>query len=907
AFLFTYSFTFGADVIIKDNGGTDVGGSFSGGVWTPSAGTSTIDYGNLLTLLNTTDVTINTGGAGKISIEEMGNDPLLYGFSNTNPRTLTLNAQGDVDIIGFGIAPMSTITSSSLNVNINITGNGNLLVTDQGILTNGGDIIITGANTGTFRNREVPGVFKQTFVNTSGGDFSFQGRRVFLGTDENYNTNTIKDQQGIDILVDDFTVQASDTTVLETFMLQTSGEVKINSSYLYSFRGTYYGISTDAQDSLVLDLDKMEGTQFEIDWNHDIVFNVDTSDIFNFFIQNTAEVNQTDFTLNGEYLKWLQAEIQIDKSTDSAHISMNTSGNLILNRVRLALDTSNGQIDLIAGDTIFAGAILDENNQCGFFGSQFIILNENGKINLSGKVIESAYSEVAIRHGNGKISLNGTERVAYLYASIEIERDTLNSTNKDSIAVNTKVFEFFGAEMSIVRNNLPGDITINAIDSVLSRTGLGSIINDFILSGPGCREILGETNIGFKSQEGRSGQFPRPIQFGFGNLRINTSYMDMIETYLGSQGPGEGDVNIRADKLFLEEGSIETGAGSIAIEASDSLIFEKGEIRIYETSPNSTIDLKGGDLCFFSSSVKDTTANNNTNITVDAKSFTSKYGEMEIDSGAGGNQIDFKLTEDFKSEGFSAIIIKTEDAKVSIQATDSIIQGQAVKPQMIGGGFAPNKLGISEGSGEIDLQARDIHNSGTEVGIQLGTGSINMDASRKIVLAGGLVQVSGPVGGGQTSGDTIQINSPVLSMGYTEISVSRNLIPGLIQITAIDSFDARYIVRDVLGGLFGLGQSSFNGSHGGFIGFGAWGKSSDDARGYEYDQNGDEIRPPESWPGGLFGDISKANGNINIETGWMGAYTLYLGNTTGSGDVNLNIAGDLLTENSSIEHTGISG
>jgi hypothetical protein len=146
----------GFNVTVQDNIGTSTNGSFIGDVWTPTAD-SILDSADLNTQLSGADTTIDTNGAGTISI-----DP-VFNYAGASDRILVLTATSDITIQG-AIATSNqlaiTATSSggdlsvrsngirTLGGNINLSSvTGTITITDGGIASAGGDIELS-ANLG---------------------------------------------------------------------------------------------------------------------------------------------------------------------------------------------------------------------------------------------------------------------------------------------------------------------------------------------------------------------------------------------------------------------------------------------------------------------------------------------------------------------------------------------------------------------------------------------------------------------------------------------------------------------------------------------------------------------------------------------------------------------------------------
>lgn len=129
--------------------GTQTGGGFSGGVWTPTGTGSLVNVGSIESILNSgSDVTIRTVGAGA----QEGNISINGNIAKTagGPATLSLIADGRITTDATaGTHRTITSTSGALNVSMSASatttaaGNSAVRLSFVDISANGGDITVT--------------------------------------------------------------------------------------------------------------------------------------------------------------------------------------------------------------------------------------------------------------------------------------------------------------------------------------------------------------------------------------------------------------------------------------------------------------------------------------------------------------------------------------------------------------------------------------------------------------------------------------------------------------------------------------------------------------------------------------------------------------------------------------------
>jgi hypothetical protein len=142
------------------------GGSFVGGVWTPSASPSRINVTDLLNQLNAGNVTVNTNGAGAEAGDITVSSTVALDLMTTNSfRTLTLNALDDV-IINAAFSQsgggLSNFVHLVFNADTDNSGAGAVTLS-SGVDSGGGNVVFSGAGI----SQGAGGA-----VNTGGGNFT---------------------------------------------------------------------------------------------------------------------------------------------------------------------------------------------------------------------------------------------------------------------------------------------------------------------------------------------------------------------------------------------------------------------------------------------------------------------------------------------------------------------------------------------------------------------------------------------------------------------------------------------------------------------------------------------------------------------------------------------------------------
>lgn len=124
------------------------GGSFVGGVWTPTASPSRINVTDLLNQLNAGNVTVNTNAAGAEAGDiTVSSTVALDLMTTTSLRTLTLNALDDV-IINAAFSQSGGGSSNQVNLVFNAdtdsSGAGGVTLS-SGVNSGGGNVVVSGA------------------------------------------------------------------------------------------------------------------------------------------------------------------------------------------------------------------------------------------------------------------------------------------------------------------------------------------------------------------------------------------------------------------------------------------------------------------------------------------------------------------------------------------------------------------------------------------------------------------------------------------------------------------------------------------------------------------------------------------------------------------------------------------
>ena len=136
------------DVIISDEATS--GGTYSSNVFTPTADDATVNRDTIQNSLNGgTNVTINTGSSGS----QDGNITIAAAIAKTSrgAASLTLSAAGSIFVNN-----IVSSTSNALNVNLNATA-ATTFSADGSLVTNGGNVSITGTGAKTLGNINTTG------------------------------------------------------------------------------------------------------------------------------------------------------------------------------------------------------------------------------------------------------------------------------------------------------------------------------------------------------------------------------------------------------------------------------------------------------------------------------------------------------------------------------------------------------------------------------------------------------------------------------------------------------------------------------------------------------------------------------------------------------------------------------
>lgn len=863
------------DVVIIDNGGSNTNGSFSGGVWTPTGSPSIIDYGNFLTQLAANNITIGTNGAGSISFEEPSGDFVGFGYDFAVDRTLTLYADGDVSIILWGISPTLPANIGKLHVVINGTGDGNLVVSGQGIRTNGGDVTVTGFDK-AFLN--------QNAIKTNGavdyGDIDISVNVFKLGFDKNNVFSS-----GGDIVASNVEIDASDSIELRGFSFQLIGGLELNTDDIYYEAGNFifFGplpVSPGTDKQFIINANTQAAKYFQIDWKSDISLTAtDSLCLQGFNIRDLTPDHETDLKLEAGFIQTTYGEIQLFNGLGTSKIEVTSQSNIKMGGTTFGIVDGDADVDITAIDSIyFYGA---PKGSSGTTGSKVTIQRGNGTIDFDSKFVSLVYAENSIREGSGSIKVAAEGDLSWYYSQAQIDGPDDPSVLPFKIEVEADKLYFSSSEISISDNDTRGLIDIDATTLFRSTPAIYA---------------PGDYNNGGYIGYGRDyTSYYEPMTYnyisspdevpGFGDIMINAGRTEMRYLFLGDlDGEGEGNIYYNGDVAKFTYSSMEVADGNIEFLQADSISWENAEMRVKKAGDDNNITIHTNDLAMISFMVVDTAFNNSTNIDVQATNGYFQYGEFNIRNGNDANMINLDFDETLRFVGVSATLDRG-DGMVNVAARDSMFLLDNVRgyPSSYTGG----RIGIREGNGSIKIETYYLFEQYFETGIMLGNGRIDKIADQYYVGYAIPAHIVGPEAGGQTKGDTINIQTRVYNQGYAEISISRNEQPSYINLVATDSLNAGYGKRR---------SPSNSSSTGGFIGFGASYKSGNL---YYY------LLP--SIGANIDSDNAKANGDLNIEAGILNCQYLYMGQKAGDGDISMSTTGDCLMVNSSFEQYGENG
>lgn len=342
------------------------------------------------------------------------------------------------------------------------------------------------------------------------------------------------------------------------------------------------------------------------------------------------------------------------------------------------------------------------------------------------------------------------------------------------------------------------------------------------------------------------------LQYGASDLQAKVaSFKYGTVRYGGTTGVAGDTLGIKADSLY-----------------ADGFHFDWKE--------DITVDAKEMQMRNFR--IGDTTINHQTDIFIKSDYAEFTYGNFNLRNGMGTRTMDFDIADLAKFDGIRAVVSRG-DGLVKVHGQDSLLFSCS---------STGNVLGVQEGNGDVSIQSNYLYMYYTDASIRLGHGTVKIDAVDQLDYLYSVAIIVGDEGL-QSRLDTVSLNARVLHFGYGNASIKRaSLLDNYVHISATDSLNAKDHFFE---------KNNYR-AYGGSIGFGN--DINEPSSIYYYDgQNSHNIYIS------LEPEESVANGNIFIESNWIGTDDLKIGQHDGTGSID--VVGDVLKMESSGFQTGNGG
>ena len=439
-----------SDIEIKDAATNNVVFDAMTNTFKPTGAGAILNYGEFLTQLNAGDVTIITDGIGNILFNESGSgDPAdeiaTFGFSLTTERTLTLEAEGDIDISGVGILPDTATNTSFLNIVIKSTANGDFDLGGRGINSSGGDLSVTGVNE----------IKIEAFLDLDEGDLDLMG-------------NSLIAQAGV-IIVGNATLEITESADFAGFEVRYSKDLDIKADEFLFTSGTIRDIDADtaANNKVTIEADSIDFSNFRflnseivdiigrtltavqssfiehygsvninltesLSWTQgqiDLLTLKETADITmaapticltEYQIDNRNPGHETSVNFSGDNGYFLLGNIQLDTAANQVVIGYDFTSDLHFNQWRVWCEGPGDQINVKAGGILnLSGQDFEDKFDCGGGGSF-----EGSILYIKAQSILAWDYRFESSMGQADVSIKADEQIDLVKSTVEVADDT---------------------------------------------------------------------------------------------------------------------------------------------------------------------------------------------------------------------------------------------------------------------------------------------------------------------------------------------------------------------------------------------------------------------------------------------------------------------------------------------------
>lgn len=737
--------------------GTTTGGSFSAGVWTPSSSPSRINVNDLITQLNSGNVTIRTNVAGpedgNITIQDV---VTLSNITPTTGRTLALNAVNDVLIN----AALAQVGGSSKPVNLVLNANsdgvgGGSTVLAADVQCGGGSFIASGVNftQNALRNLDTNGgdltMTLTGAVLILGNSLTTSGGSVNITAVASSNTSATFTTSGGNISV---VLTGSAAVLTAGSLYNAAGGAGTASINLRSNNGTLTLASTalcSPGGSGVVTLRSATGMTLNGDVN-----------------SNGALID-IDVTGTGDLLMTATSQISALGGPNTGAINIFvTNGNITLGAGSQLRSGTAGTVSVSNGgasnDFTAGGSIIGGTGGVNLFTRRDF--SHTGSTNSTGSLSVLADSDL---NGTGAATINGTftgpGAMVLRGHTLELESTGVINTNGGnatlhgggSMVVTGDVFTSGGNLQVVAGLTVAATLTINAASSLLATggAGAGSVV---VTNARGSISHAGEIRSGgsgriFMSALGASAEVTQNGILVAGNhvdgltiradngITISQAASATGRITLSADLDGNGTGICQVNQALTGNGGITLLGASVASTASGTLTSQNQSIQV--TSATTTVGLvaavnsNGGDVAITAA----------TTLSLGAASLLSGGGSVTLNAASGmtmtGAITTFggSFTAQVTAAGSLTLQndVTTSGGNATLTTANGLLQTTAGSDVNAGGGAGTASVILNSLNGLADLTL-----GGAVVG---GSGGTTIRAGNHLTISGAVTSSGGLV------------------------------------------------------------------------------------------------------------------------------------------------------------------
>jgi len=363
------------------------------------------------------------------------------------------------------------------------------------------------------------------------------------------------------------------------------GDLNIDSDILKLFNSSIETgagkISVVARDTMDLEQSGIKVLQAADD--NSIFMQAKSMCLLRFMVLDTAINNTTDILVEADNAHFQYGEFNVRNGKDTRSIKLDIAEVLKHTGVSVTVDRSDGNLEVIAQDSMFLYAFDKEGGNFGT-GGRIGIREGNGKIKVESNYIFEQFYEKGIVLGSGRVDIKADKYVTNFSIPAHIVGPEAGGQTKgDTIIIDTRVYSQGYAEVSITNNEQPSFINIIATDSLnagvaaRSISGTSDSRGGFIGFGARSKSVdISYTNINADP----SYVINETNAQANGDLQIDAGYFTSQWLYMGQQY-GEGDIqlNTTGNCILLNSSFEHYGArGDVSVDVGGKLKISQAEI-----------------------------------------------------------------------------------------------------------------------------------------------------------------------------------------------------------------------------------------------------------------------------------------------------------------------------------------